>query len=188
MKNKTTSILAMCSLLITGAAFAAGGAGGAAGAGGSGAASSAGSGSVGAMPAAPSVGSGTTNAQTVVPGPSDTATPSGTTNPSPTANSGNPTVTPTNPSANGTNTTAATPSASMEQITSAQRALSAGGFNVATDGVIGPKTTGAIQQYQSSHGLPQTGQLDAATMNELNLSGQQQPDSGSKATDTPPSM
>jgi peptidoglycan hydrolase-like protein with peptidoglycan-binding domain len=35
------------------------------------------------------------------------------------------------------------------------------------DGVMGPKTQAAIREFQTSHGLPQTGTLDATTQQQL---------------------
>jgi peptidoglycan hydrolase-like protein with peptidoglycan-binding domain len=35
------------------------------------------------------------------------------------------------------------------------------------DGVMGPKTQAAIREFQTSHGLPQTGTLDTTTQQQL---------------------
>ena len=35
------------------------------------------------------------------------------------------------------------------------------------DGIMGPKTQEAIREFQTSHGLPQTGTLDATTQQQL---------------------
>lgn len=69
----------------------------------------------------------------------------------------------------------ATPS--RDTIKDAQRALSANGFSVTSDGVAGPRTQSAIRQFQAKNGLPQTGQLDTATMSALNVSGDESRDS-----------
>jgi peptidoglycan hydrolase-like protein with peptidoglycan-binding domain len=69
---------------------------------------------------------------------------------------------------------------------SAQRALSTNGNSLSADGILGPNTKNAIQQYQASHNLPQTGQLDSATLNLLNESGTTTPSTGgSSATENP---
>jgi cell wall-associated NlpC family hydrolase len=55
---------------------------------------------------------------------------------------------------------------SSAQVRSAQRRL-----GVAVDGVIGPQTRAAIKAFESAHGLPATGQLDAQTLSALGVSG-----------------
>lgn len=43
----------------------------------------------------------------------------------------------------------------------------ASGSNKGRDGKFGPKTEAAVKAFQKQHGLPQSGQLDAATMTAL---------------------
>lgn len=50
----------------------------------------------------------------------------------------------------------------------AQIALHDAGFDPGMiDGVMGPRTRGALSEFQASRGLPQTGNLDAATQQQL---------------------
>jgi peptidoglycan hydrolase-like protein with peptidoglycan-binding domain len=58
-------------------------------------------------------------------------------------------------------------------VTSLQRVLIAAGINVpgGADGVFGPATRGAVVEFQSSHGLPATGEVDQATSNALASAG-----------------
>ncbi len=70
---------------------------------------------------------------------------------------------------------------SRTTVKDAQRALSANGHSLNVDGIAGPKTQSALREFQSKNGLPQTGQLDSATMNALNISGE----SSDTATDEP---
>ena len=49
-----------------------------------------------------------------------------------------------------------------------QRLLSSRGYDLGIpDGVVGPKTEGAILRFQIAHGLPQTGEFDTATVAAL---------------------
>ena len=58
----------------------------------------------------------------------------------------------------------------MGQIRSAQQALQGNGMNPgAIDGIMGPRTQQAVRDYQKQHNLPQTGQLDAATLQKLGV-------------------
>lgn len=58
--------------------------------------------------------------------------------------------------------------ASSAEIRTAQRDLKTHGFNTGpVDGVMGPKTKGAIERFQAKKGLPQTGELDSETMKQL---------------------
>jgi len=50
-----------------------------------------------------------------------------------------------------------------------QRLHSAGAYNGAVDGVWGPDSAAALQQYQSSHQLQVTGQLNQATAASLGV-------------------
>src|SRR5262249_6683140 len=57
---------------------------------------------------------------------------------------------------------------SATEIRNAQRDLKTHGFNTGpVDGVMGPKTKGAIERFQAKKGLPQTGELDSETMKQL---------------------
>src|SRR5215510_625711 len=71
----------------------------------------------------------------------------------------------------GPNTSEATPSEAMLQenlVRDAQVALrDAGSKPGRIDGVMGPTTQAAIREFQTSHGLPQTGLLDATTQQQL---------------------
>lgn len=42
------------------------------------------------------------------------------------------------------------------------------------DGIHGPLTSSAVQQFQQSQGLPVTGQMDASTLDRLGVSGSTQ--------------
>ena len=62
------------------------------------------------------------------------------------------------------------PQPQTEQIISAQRILSALGYDAgAADGQIGPQTRAAITAFQRAHNLPLTQELDALTLNALGL-------------------
>ena len=62
------------------------------------------------------------------------------------------------------------PQPQTEQIISAQRILSALGYDAgAADGQIGPRTRVAITAFQRAHNLPLTQELDALTLNALGL-------------------
>jgi peptidoglycan hydrolase-like protein with peptidoglycan-binding domain len=57
---------------------------------------------------------------------------------------------------------------SSTEIRNAQRDLKTHGFNTGpVDGIMGPKTKGAIERFQAKKGLPQTGELDSETMKQL---------------------
>lgn len=52
----------------------------------------------------------------------------------------------------------------QEQVRKAQKRLQEVGFDPGPiDGLFGPQTQAALREFQSAHGLPQTGQLDAST-------------------------
>lgn len=53
-------------------------------------------------------------------------------------------------------------------VAATQRALSAAGFHTAADGIHGPKTQAALEQFQKQNGL-QVGFLSAETMQALNI-------------------
>lgn len=55
-----------------------------------------------------------------------------------------------------------TVTASAAQVRSVQRQL-----GVAADGIVGPQTRAAIKAYESSHGLPADGQIDAQVVSAL---------------------
>jgi peptidoglycan hydrolase-like protein with peptidoglycan-binding domain len=71
----------------------------------------------------------------------------------------------------GPNTSEARPSEAMPQgnlVRDAQVALRDAGYKPGRiDGVMGPTTQAAIREFQTSHGLPQTGTLDATTQQQL---------------------
>jgi hypothetical protein len=71
----------------------------------------------------------------------------------------------------GTNRSAAsdvlTKGAKGEAVAELQRALVAAGFSVVVDGDFGPRTLAALRQFQSTHQVPVTGTLDAATSKML---------------------
>lgn len=57
------------------------------------------------------------------------------------------------------------------QVRSAQQALQGIGVNPGPiDGVMGPRTQQAVRDYQKRENLPETGQLDAATLQKLGIS------------------
>jgi len=55
------------------------------------------------------------------------------------------------------------------QVQRAQAALGQQGFKVFADGLLGPQTRHAIKQFQAVKGLPQTGDLDSATLAALQV-------------------
>jgi peptidoglycan hydrolase-like protein with peptidoglycan-binding domain len=56
------------------------------------------------------------------------------------------------------------------KVTELQQALNEKGFAVgAVDGIIGPRTTGAIRNFQSHEGLTATGQPDQQTLKALGI-------------------
>jgi peptidoglycan hydrolase-like protein with peptidoglycan-binding domain len=56
------------------------------------------------------------------------------------------------------------------RIRQAQRQLQEAGFAPGSiDGMLGPQTKVALQQYQAKRGLPKTGELDEATRKALGL-------------------
>jgi len=71
----------------------------------------------------------------------------------------------------GPNTSEARPSEAMPQenlVRDAQVALRDTGYEPGRiDGVMGPRTQAAIREFQTSHGLPQTGTLDTTTQQQL---------------------
>jgi peptidoglycan DL-endopeptidase CwlO len=60
---------------------------------------------------------------------------------------------------------------SRRSVESMQEALNSNGAKIAIDGIWGPKTEGALKQYQQQHGLKATGYLDHATMKQLHTTG-----------------
>ena len=59
---------------------------------------------------------------------------------------------------------------SQTRIRQAQRQLQEAGFAPGSlDGVLGPQTRMALQQYQAKRGLPKTGELDGATRKALGI-------------------
>ncbi|MGK7868750.1 peptidoglycan-binding domain-containing protein [Falsiroseomonas sp. E2-1-a20] len=56
----------------------------------------------------------------------------------------------------------------------AQSALNSRGYDVGqVDGVMGPRTSRAVREFQQSNNLPATGRLDRETLSALNVSGEQ---------------
>ncbi len=51
----------------------------------------------------------------------------------------------------------------------AQQALINHGYDLTADGVLGPKTTAAVEKFQLERGIPQTGMLDGSTLGLLNI-------------------
>jgi peptidoglycan hydrolase-like protein with peptidoglycan-binding domain len=59
---------------------------------------------------------------------------------------------------------------SLARICQAQRQLQEAGFAPGSiDGMLGPQTRMALQQYQAKLGLPKTGELDEATRKALGV-------------------
>lgn len=58
---------------------------------------------------------------------------------------------------------------SRRQIEAIQAALETSGQKVDKDGKMGPKTIAALRDFQKSHGLKVTGQVDRQTAQKLNL-------------------
>jgi hypothetical protein len=56
------------------------------------------------------------------------------------------------------------------RVRQAQIALKQEGYNLQADGVMGPRTESALKSYQAKNGLEQTGELDSATMQALDVS------------------
>ena len=81
-------------------------------------------------------------------------------------------------------------SASGEQnnpslVRSAQQALKQKGFDVGSvDGEMGPNTESAIRNFQQSHGLTQSGNLDQQTLSALGV--EQNGNSGSSMSGSQP--
>jgi peptidoglycan hydrolase-like protein with peptidoglycan-binding domain len=63
---------------------------------------------------------------------------------------------------------------SQSEVQDAQQKLQQEGFykNGQIDGVVGPQTRQALQQFQQSKGLSATGQLDQQTLAALDVNGQ----------------
>jgi putative peptidoglycan binding protein len=116
---------------------------------------------------------------TVAPG--TTQAPPGTTPPRPGTQLTPGTIAPGTPipqaSTPGTPPTGSSPLPSVgtavttQQVRSAQQALQGSGVDPGPiDGVMGPRTQQAVRDYQKKQNLPQTGQLDAATLQKLGVS------------------
>jgi hypothetical protein len=59
---------------------------------------------------------------------------------------------------------------SPAQIRQAQERLKEKGFDPGSvDGSLGPRTKAALRQYQTTHGLPVTGELDGVTLKALGI-------------------
>jgi peptidoglycan hydrolase-like protein with peptidoglycan-binding domain len=90
------------------------------------------------------------------PGMATPGTPSGTTVP------GAPATTALPPAGDG--------QASVEQVRSVQQALQSKGLHPgAVDGVMGPGTQQAVRDFQRSQNLPETGRIDAQTLEKLGV-------------------
>ena len=62
---------------------------------------------------------------------------------------------------------------SGEQVRSVQQALQGKGMDPgAVDGVMGPRTQDAVRNFQKAQNLPQTGRIDAPTLQKLGISPQ----------------
>jgi peptidoglycan hydrolase-like protein with peptidoglycan-binding domain len=60
-------------------------------------------------------------------------------------------------------------SSSRDTVIQAQNDLQRQGlYDGPIDGIAGPKTRDGLRQFQASHGLPQTGKIDTATLQQLN--------------------
>ena len=79
---------------------------------------------------------------------------------------------PAGPSVSQASTTSANAAVSMFTVQQVQTRLKQQGvYNGNIDGVWGPATAGAVRNYQNSHGMNPTGQLDTQTIAALNLDG-----------------
>ena len=59
----------------------------------------------------------------------------------------------------------------QEQVRSVQQALQGKGMHPGpVDGVMGPKTEQAVRDFQKKENLPQTGRIDAQTLQKLGVS------------------
>ncbi len=55
-------------------------------------------------------------------------------------------------------------------VRSVQQALIEDGYNAGSiDGIIGPRTSGALREFQDANGLPATGRIDSATVAALGI-------------------
>ncbi len=64
---------------------------------------------------------------------------------------------------------------SQNEIQQVQQALNQKGFNVGrTDGILGPRTEGALRSFQQAQKLPATGQPDQQTLAALGINMQPQ--------------
>ncbi|HET7096866.1 MAG TPA: peptidoglycan-binding domain-containing protein, partial [Casimicrobiaceae bacterium] len=55
-------------------------------------------------------------------------------------------------------------------VRSVQQALIEDGYNAGPiDGIIGPRTSGALREFQDANGLPATGRIDSATVAALGI-------------------
>ncbi|MDO9501340.1 peptidoglycan-binding protein [Falsiroseomonas sp.] len=78
---------------------------------------------------------------------------------------------PSVPGTGGTNTSGGS-TASSASTRDVQRALNDRGFNAGgVDGIMGPRTRGALREFQRANGLTATGRADQATLSALNVSG-----------------
>ena len=76
------------------------------------------------------------------------------------------------PDADRTNAAPDLPLSSPEMVRRAQGALKEQGYYEGeADGVLNPRTSGALKAYQREHNLPETGDLDPQTANRLGIVG-----------------
>lgn len=180
--SKTIALL----LVTGGSAWAAGGAGGAAGA------VSAAPGHAAAAPTgvAPAAGNNglvntptSTNANPLPPPPPTSLNPTTSSNntvpPTPAPATAGLPSTPNSPvlssqqglSSTATNESRPSPSLNVDQVTSVQAALAAGGlYRGPIDGNMNASVRASVRQFQEISALPQTGELDAETLARLNHS------------------
>lgn len=58
---------------------------------------------------------------------------------------------------------------SAEMRKQVQQALNSHGANLKVDGILGKRSMEALRKFQQQSGLPETGQLDAATLDKLGI-------------------
>jgi|FLYM01.1.fsa_nt_gi peptidoglycan hydrolase-like protein with peptidoglycan-binding domain len=58
------------------------------------------------------------------------------------------------------------------QVRDVQSALSSRGYDLEVDGIAGKNTKNALRTFQKDQGLEETGMMDEATLNALNLDGE----------------
>jgi peptidoglycan hydrolase-like protein with peptidoglycan-binding domain len=73
------------------------------------------------------------------------------------------------PAAQGTKTVRHHHAQKSHKLKAAQEALNTHGAKLTADGVMGPKTRAALEEFQKAHGLEVSGRLDQATEKALGL-------------------